>query len=178
MAWQVVERRIGKAGDERQQRARQREWDRKYGEDRWAVGYVLDGEFVRQDQALASVYQASYDLHFAEHPDDLEQLLALARVLRNPHAEATGGVDLQVPAILDHLRRRGLTLRGREVVDIGSFHGGASHPISVRLSPLTIRCAADPARTLEQFWQERKCLAVWTDAEALTRSGTRSRSTR
>ena len=36
-------------------------------------------------------------------------------------------------------------------------------PISVRLSPLTIRCAADPERSLERFWQERKCLAVWED---------------
>lgn len=163
MGWRIVERRIGKAGGERQRAARQRDWDRKYGEDLWAIGYVLDGEFVRQDAALESVYYRSYEQHFAAHPQDLAELLALARVLRNPHAEATTGVDLQVPAILDYLRRHGLALQGREVVDIGSWQGGASHPIGVRLSPLTIACAADPSRTLEQFWQERKCLAVWTD---------------
>ena len=51
----------------------------------------------------------------------------------------------------------------REAADVGTWHGSASHPISVRLSPLTIRCAADPERSLERFWQERKCLAVWED---------------
>ena len=163
MGWRIVERRIGKAGGEKQRTARQRDWDRKYGADNWAIGYVIDEQFVRQEDALESVYQRSYERHFAEHPDDLAELIALARVLRNPHAEATTGVDLQVPAIQEHLRRHGLTLRGREVVDIGTWHGGASHPISVRLSPLTIRCAADPERSLEQFWQERKCLAIWTD---------------
>lgn len=163
MGWRIVERRIGKAGGEKQRAARQREWDRKYGADEWAIGYVLDGEFVRQEQALDTVYHRSYAEHFAAHPADLEELLALARVLRNPHAEATTGVDLQVPAILDYLKRNGLALQGREVVDIGTWHGGASHAISVRLSPLTIRCSADPERTLEQFWQERKCLAVWED---------------
>ena len=163
MGWRIVERRIGKAGGEKQRAARQRDWDRKYGADSWAIGYVIDDEFVRQEAALDSVYHRSYDRHFAEHPEDLAELIALARVLRNPHAEATTGVDLQVPAIQDYLLRHGLTLQGREVVDIGTWHGGASHAISVRLSPLTIRCAADPERSLEQFWQERKCLAVWED---------------
>ena len=163
MGWRIVERRIGKAGGEKQRAARQHAWDRKYGADNWAIGYVIDDAFVRQEDALESVYQRSYERHFAEHPEDLAELIALARVLRNPHAEATTGVDLQVPAIEEHLRRHGLTLQGREVVDIGTWHGGASHPISVRLSPLTIRCSADPARSLEQFWQERKCLAVWED---------------
>lgn len=123
----------------------------------------MDDQFVRQEEALDSVYHRSYDLHFAEHPEDLAELIALARVPRNPHAEATTGVDLQVPAIHDYLRRHGLELQGREVVDVGTWHGSASHPISVRLSPLTIRCAADPERSLERFWQERKCLAVWED---------------
>jgi hypothetical protein len=30
--------------------ARQRGWDLKYGDDRWAVGYVIDGEFITQDE--------------------------------------------------------------------------------------------------------------------------------
>ena len=91
------------------------------------------------------------------------ELIGLAKTLRNPHAEATTGVDLQVPAILDYLRRHGLQLAGTEVVDIGTWDGKASHPISVRLSPLTIACAIDPGRTLEQWWQQRKVLVVWED---------------
>jgi hypothetical protein len=163
MPWQVVERKIGRAGGEKQRAARQREWDRKYGPDRWAVGYVIDGEFVLQEQALESVYYRSYEAHFRDHPADLEELLSLAKVLRNPHAEATTGVDLQVPAIMQYLRRHGLELRGREVVDVGTWQGERSHPISVRLSPLQVRCALDSRLTLEEFWQTRKCLAVWVE---------------
>ncbi|MEZ4450542.1 MAG: hypothetical protein R3B09_13765 [Nannocystaceae bacterium] len=165
MAWRIVERRLGKAGGFKAREGRQREWDRKYGEDTWAVGYEIDGEFVRQEAALESVYQASYEAHFDAHPDDLEELCRVAKTLRNPHAEATTGVDLQVPAILESLRRRGLALEGREVVDIGTWEGKASHPLSVRLSPLTIACAVDEGRTLEQFWQARKVLAVWDERE-------------
>ena len=161
MGWRIVERRLGKAGGVKQREARQREWDRKYGEDNWAVGYVIDGEFVRQEDALESVYYRSYEAHFAAHPEDLAELIALAKQLRNPHAEATTGVDLQVPAILDYLKRHGLTLRGAEVVDIGTWNGQVSHAIGVRLSPLTIAGAIEPGRTLEQFWQQRKVLAVW-----------------
>jgi len=163
MGWKIVERRIGRAGGVKQRAGRQREWDRKYGADAWAIGYMIDDEFVRQEAALESVYYKSYEVHFAEHPDDLTTLIGLARVLRNPHAEATTGVDLQVPAISDYLKRHGLALQGREVVDIGTFNGACSHPISVHLSPLTIRCVADPERSLESFWQERKVLAVWED---------------
>jgi hypothetical protein len=54
MGWVVVERKIGRAGGEKQRTARQWEWDRQYGEDAWAVGYVIDGEFVLQDEALDS----------------------------------------------------------------------------------------------------------------------------
>jgi hypothetical protein len=161
----VVERKIGRAGSEKQRSARQREWDRKYGADAWAVGYVLDGVFVLQGEALESVYYLSYEAHFREHPEDLTELIRLAKVLRNPHAEATTGVDLQVPAILKYLERYGLRLQGNEVVDIGTWHGERSHPISVRLSPLQVRCVLDPKRTLEEFWQSKKCLAVWSEEE-------------
>lgn len=165
MGWVVVERKIGRAGGEKQRAARQREWDRRYGEDAWAVGYVINHEFVPQDEALDSVYYRSYEAHFHTHPDDLVELLGIAKVLRNPHAEATTGVDLQVPAITRYLRERGLTLQGSEVVDIGTWEGGRSHPISVRLSPLHIRCVLDTRLTLEQWWQSKKYLAVWSDDE-------------
>ena len=163
MSWKVVGRKIGRAGGERQRAARQREWDRKYGADNWAVGYVLDGEFVTQEEAVETVYYASYEAHFRDHPDDLKELVGLAKALRNPHAEATTGVDLQLPAIRAYFERNGLQLRGTEMVDIGTWQGLRSHPISVRLSPLQVRCALDPKLTLEEFWQSRKCLAVWDE---------------
>lgn len=165
MGWRVVERKIGRAGGERQRAARQREWDRQYGADAWAVGYVIDGAFVRQADALESVYYRSYEAHFRAHPDDLAELVSLAKVLRNPHAEATTGVDLQVPAVMRYLGERGLALGGTEVVDIGTWRGERSHPISVRLSPLHVRCVLDPKMTLEDWWQSRKCLAVWAGDE-------------
>ena len=163
MAWRVVERRIGRAGGARQRAGRQAEWDRKYGDGNWEVGYVIDGRFVPQEEALESVYYRSYERHFRDHPDDLQELVSLAKVLRNPHAEATTGVDLQVPAVTSYLERNGLALRGSEVVDIGTWNGERSHPISVRLSPLHVRCALDPTMTLEAWWQSKKCLAVWDE---------------
>jgi hypothetical protein len=165
MSWKIVERRIGKAGGLKQRTARQREWTAKYGEG-WTVGYVLDGEFVTREDALERVYQRSYDEHFAAHPDDLDELLRTAKKLRNPHADATTGVDLQVPAVLRYLETHGLTLRGDEVVDIGTWNGERSHALSVRLSPLTIACAVEPERTLEDWWQRRKVLAVRVSEDA------------
>ena len=41
MPWKVVERKIGRAGGVKQRTARQREWDRQYGEENWTVGYVI-----------------------------------------------------------------------------------------------------------------------------------------
>lgn len=119
MAWKIVERRIGNAGGVKQRTARQREWDRLYGD--WEVGYVVDGVFITQDEALESIYYRSYEEHFRQHPTDLVELTTTAKVLRNPHADATTGVDLQVPAIMDYLKRNGLELSGAEIVDIGTF---------------------------------------------------------
>lgn len=163
MSWKIVDRRIGRAGGLKQRMARQREWDLKYGDDRWTVGYVIDGEFVTQDEALELIYHRSYEEHFRRHPEDLEELIRTAKVLRNPHAEATTGVDLQVPAIMDYLARHNLSLQGSEVVDIGSWQGQASHALSIRLSPLHIKVVGNDRMTLENFWQSKKCLAVWEE---------------
>ena len=163
MGWEVVERRIGKAGPLKRREARQQEWDHKYGEGQWEVGYVIDGNFVSQEDALESIYYRSYEQHFREHPADLEELITRAKKLRNPHAEATTSVDLQVPAITEYLTRHGLSLKGHEVVDIGSWQGVASHPLSIRLSPLQVKAFSDAKMTLEQFWQDKKCLAIWEE---------------
>ncbi|MCC9603749.1 hypothetical protein LOC67_24630 [Stieleria sp. JC731] len=161
MPWTVVERKIGRAGSIKRRTAKQEEWNRKYGD--WAIGYVLNGEFTLQDDAIDTIYYQSYAEHFSNNPDDLEELITLAKILRNPHAVATTGVDLQVPAIMDYLNRHDLELCGDSVVDIGTYDGECSHPISVRLSPLTIRCCVKPKMTLESYWQEKKVLAVYTD---------------
>lgn len=160
--WKVVERKIGKAGGFKKRRAKQLEWDKKYGTDNWEVGYVIDGEFVPQTTALDTIYYQSYVEHFEAHPEDLLELIQTAKVLRNPHAEATTGVDLQVPAIMEYLHNHNLKLQGTEVVDIGSWQQKASHTISIRLSPLHIKVTGNPKMTLEKFWQSKKCLAVWS----------------
>jgi hypothetical protein len=163
MSWRIVDRRIGRAGGVKQRTARQREWDLKYGDGRWAVGYVIGGAFITQDEALETIYYRSYEEHFRRRPADLEELIRTAKALRNPHAEATTGVDLQTPAIMDYLARHNLSLLGREVVDIGSWQGKASHALSIRLSPLTIKVVGNDQMTLENFWQSKKCLAVWEE---------------
>ena len=111
MPWRVVEWKIGRAGGLKQRTARQRDWDRTYGDGNWTVGYVIGGAFVPQEEALESIYYRSYEDHFVAHPEDLKELIHLAKTLRNPHAEATTGVDLQVPAILTYLERHGLRLQ-------------------------------------------------------------------
>ncbi|MBI4852285.1 MAG: hypothetical protein HY819_10855 [Acidobacteria bacterium] len=163
MPWKVVERRIGRAGGVKERTARQREWNKKYGDGSWAIGYIIDGDFILQEDALETIYYKSYEEHFANHSEDLEELIQLAKELRNPHSEATTGVDLQVATITEYLKRNNLSLQGKERVDIGSWNGQASHPISIRLSPLHIKVTGDPKTTLEKFWQDRKCLAIWED---------------
>jgi hypothetical protein len=99
-AWGLVEWRIGRAGALRQRTARRRQWDRKYGEGKGEVGHVIGGRFVPQEEARESAFCRGYADHFAAHPGGLEELIGLAGRLRDPHAEATGSVGLQVPAIL------------------------------------------------------------------------------
>ncbi len=164
MSWKIVERKIGKAGNRKQRQKRQTEWSKKYGNN-WLIGYLIKGEFVSQEDALESIYYKSYELHFENYPTDLEELIYLAKSLNNPHAKATGGVDLQVPAIMNYLSKNNLKLKDNQVVDIGTF-GESSHKISVRLSPLTIKVVLNAKTTLEKFWQEKKCLAVWEEEES------------
>ncbi len=87
----------------------------------------------------------------------------MAKIIQNPHARATSGVDLQVPAITRYLQEHKISLLGNEAVDIGTWEGKRSHAISVRLSPLQVKCCLDERLTLEKWWQEKKCLAKWID---------------
>ena len=160
MTWKIIERRLGQAGNPKQRQKRQNEWDNKY--ENWMIGYVVNGTFISQEEALDSIYFESYKAHFENNPKDLDELIHTAKVLKNPHSKLTGGVDLQVPAIMQFLDSKNLKLLGKEVVDIGSY-GNRSHKISVRLSPLTIKVVGEKKMTLEKFWQKKKCLAIWED---------------
>ncbi|MDR3059254.1 MAG: hypothetical protein LBU84_14100 [Prevotella sp.] len=163
MGWKIVERKLGRAGGIKQQQARQKEWNRKYGADNWMVGYMINDKFITSEEAFDIIYYPSYVQHFRNHPEDLNELVSTAKSLRNPHAEATGGVDLQVPAIQRYLRENNLTLQGSALMDIGTWGNIHSHKLSVRLSPLQIKVVRDDKMTLEKYWQEKKVLVVWTD---------------
>ena len=63
MSWQIIRKRIGRAGSLKQRTGRQREWDRLYGEDQWAVGYRVDGQFLLQEDAWESIYYRSYEVY-------------------------------------------------------------------------------------------------------------------
>lgn len=169
MPWTVIKRKLGPAGSLSMRRARQRDWDKKYGEGLWAVGYIIHDCFVSSDEAIDEIYNKSYEQHFERHPQDLEELIHTAKALTNPHADAGRGVDLQVPAIHHCLVKWGLTLQGSERVDIGTWQGEASHSLSVRLSPLQVKAYGHPKWTLEKFWQRRKVLALWRDESVTDR---------
>jgi hypothetical protein len=161
MGWRIVKRKLGRAGGVKERSARQRGWDRLYGEGFWAIGYKVGDRFLTGEEANLQIYQKSYEQHFLAHQGDLEELISTACALRNPHALATSGVDLQVPAILGYLEKIERPLRGQELVDIGTWQGQYSHALSVRLSPLQIKAWGHPKMTLEKFWQSHKCLALW-----------------
>ena len=82
MSWKIVERKIGKAGNLKQRQKRQSTWDQKYG-DNWMIGYVIEGEFISQEDALESIYYQSYAAHFEENPKDLKELIHTAKTLKN-----------------------------------------------------------------------------------------------
>ena len=163
MSWNVVERKIGRAGGVKQRTARQREWDQKYGEDALGgrlrhrrrlrpprrcagVGLLpeLRGTFCRSSRRPGGTDPAGQDA--AESP-------RRGNDRRGPAGASDHDVSGSPRA----------SLQGNEVMDIGSWKGQASHAISIRLSPLHIKVTGDPKTTLEQFWQEKKCLAVWEE---------------
>ena len=71
MGWQIVERKIGRAGSEKQRVGRQREWDRIYGTDAWVIGYVIDCDFVLQEEALTTVYYRYPNIRYRRSRSDL-----------------------------------------------------------------------------------------------------------
>lgn len=93
----------------------------------------------------------------------VKKLCKIARELYNPHAEATGSVDLQCLAVLKALDKLGVKLEGKERVAIGTYgtkKGRKFPPISYELSPFNIPLWCKPEISVERFWQEYKFLAV------------------
>lgn len=165
MPWQVVERNISPTGGVWELAAHKRAWEGKHGRGNWVIGYETERGFITEEAAIEAIYYKSYEEHFDSHPNDLDELVHLAGELRNPHAEAIAGVDLQVPAIMDYLNRNELNLRGPEVVDIGAWDSGTSPPIGIRLSAAHVTAVGNHKMSLEKFWQSKKCLAVWKDQD-------------
>ena len=71
--------------------------------------------------------------------------------------------DSFVTDLIFHSRKQ---CPGENVEPCGRRNGPfelVSHALGVRLSPLQIKAATNPRMTLEQYWQEKKCLAVWDE---------------
>lgn len=158
----VVEK-IGRAGGPTERARRQREWDEKYGKGRWEVVYLFNGRIYTREEALKEFYNKSYYLYLKEHPETVRKLCEMAKEIYNPHAEATGGVDLQCPAVLEALQKLGVSLCGDQRVAIGTYGAkkGRKFPsISYELSPFNIPLWCKPEISVEKFWQDYKFLAV------------------
>ncbi len=56
MAWIIVKRKLGRAGGKGEREKRQEQWNKKYGEGLWAIGYVVNDTFMMQEECLDMVY--------------------------------------------------------------------------------------------------------------------------
>lgn len=163
----IVEQ-IGRAGGKAQREAKQKEWNRKYGEGNWEVVYFYDGKIYTREEALEEFYNKSYLIFLQKNPRVLEELCSRAGSIYNPHARYGGdgtNVDLQCPAVECALSVLGKTLRGKEEVAIGTWKAKIGQkavypPISYTLSPFKVPIWCDQKISVEQFWQDYKYLAV------------------
>lgn len=159
MSVKVLEK-IGRAGNARQRKLTQENWDRKYGKG-WYVGYCYKEKTYTYDEALVEFYHKSYFEFMKKNPNIVEELCSQAKELYNPHAEKTGGVDLQVPAVLEALSKLNKTLKGTERIAIGVFgtKNGLTYPaISNKLSPFKVPLWCNSYLSVETFWQNYKFL--------------------
>lgn len=95
----------------------------------------------------------------------------MANELYNSHTEATGGVDLQIPAILKALEKLNLKLKGDKRVAIGTWghkKGLKYIQISWTLSPFKVPLWCDNSLSVEAFWQNYKYLAIKENQEQLS----------
>lgn len=160
--YRVVEK-LGRAGGPRNRERKQKEWNEKYGEGNWAVVYQYNGKVYTREEALENFYHKSYYDFLKKNPHLANQLCAMAKEIYNPHAEATGGVDLQCPAVHEALEKLGLSLHGDKRVAIGTWgtkYGRKYPSISYKLSPFQVPLWCDSSISVEEFWQDYKYLGV------------------
>lgn len=162
MFMKVVEK-IGRAGNSYVRERNQCGWDLKYGKNNWEVVYQYNGNIMMREDALRDIYYESYYLYLKNNPSILKVLCETANEIYNPHAENTGGVDLQCPAVLYALKKLNVELNGQSKIAIGTWgiKKGYTYPqISYQLSPFKVPIWCDETISVEQFWQEYKFIAI------------------
>lgn len=159
MEYQILEK-IGRAGNEQQRELTQKKWTNQYGEG-WFVGYVYKNKSYTYEEALQEFYHKSYYEFMKNHPEIIEELCSSANAIYNPHAERTGGFDLQCPAVSEVLTKLGKELHGTRRIAIGTYgakYGIIYPPISTKLSPFRVPLWCDNNISVETFWQNYKYL--------------------
>lgn len=161
---------LGRAGNLKNREAKKLEWNCKYGEENWKVVYKYKDKIMSRDKALDEYYNKSYYLYLKENPVKLNELCKSANAIYNPHAENTGGIDLQCQAVLIALEKLGRKLEGTQKIAIGTWNtknrnrnakNKIKYPqISWDLSPFKIPIWCDKSISIETFWQEYKYLVV------------------
>ncbi|QUH21918.1 hypothetical protein [Alkaliphilus sp. B6464] len=158
-----IVKKIGRAGGPKNREKSKNEWDKKYGVGKWKVVYQYNNEIYTREQALEKFYNRSYYEYLKNHPTTLNNLCNMANSLYNPHADATGGVDLQVPAVYKALEHLNKSLQGAQRIAIGTwgYKQGIEYPqISWELSPYKVPLWCNKDISIEVFWQDYKYLAV------------------
>lgn len=159
----IAVEKLGRAGGPKNRERKQKEWDTKYGKGNWCVVYQYNGKVYTREEALEEFYNKSYYDFLKNNPQLANQLCQMAKELYNPHAEETGGVDLQCPAVYQALEKLGLSLKGKERVAIGVWgtkYGRKYPSISYKLSPFQVPLWCDHSINVEAFWQDYKYLGV------------------
>lgn len=162
MTLKLVEK-LGRAGNSKNRDAKLNEWNTKYGEGNWEVVYSYKDNIMTREEALREYYYKSYYLYMDKNKSLTNELCNTAKSIYNPHAENTGGVDLQCPAVMFALGKLGITLSGSQKIAIGTWgsNKGIKYPsISYKLSPFKVPLWCDDFISVEKFWQEFKYLAV------------------
>lgn len=159
MQYKVLEK-IGRAGNFRTRQLTQERWTKQYGNS-WFVGYLYNDKAYTYEEALKEFYNKSYYEFMKNNSEVVEELCNEAKELYNPHAEKTGGVDLQVPAVLEALKKLGKEIHGNKRIAIGTYgakYGIIYHPLSTTLSPYKVPLWCNKDLSVENFWQSYKYL--------------------
>lgn len=183
MAYKIVERNIGRAGNKFQIEQKQKEWDHRFGKGKWLTGYEVNGQFMTREEAIEKVYDAAYFDYLDRNRSIVEVLKEYSGVF-NPHALFTNSTDIQAQTIERYFNSRRISFTGKikEKAPIGTWqpkdmlryeskiriaglrieNGRIVYPsIAKYLSPFSIKTLHDNNMSVEGFWQSSaKCLAV------------------